>query len=152
MATEYVFYGEADVPSSELQSFVAGAVNGSVTEGTIIREGMNVMAYRVGPDEETSVKQAFGFEHRITVTFRFTNLSSAETRGHNIAVMVGAVLGILDGYPGRGVLLFNGEEVTLQRLANGVVFNEDWEDWEDYDEVSPLITERTVGPVAQPLL
>jgi hypothetical protein len=153
MATEYVFYGAADVSSAVLQGMIAAAVAGSVAaDGTVSRSGMNVTAYHVEPDDESPVTAYFGFTHQVTITFRFDNVASAHERELNLALMVGAVLGFLDMHPGRGVLLFNGEEVTLQRLDDDVVFSSDWEDWTESDRIQALMMDRAVGVLAQPLM
>ena len=79
---------------------------------------MYVTAYRVQPQEEDPTE-------RITVTFNFDNLASQQLRQHNTALMVAAVLAILDNYPGQAVLLFNGEHAVLERTDKEVVFDSD---------------------------
>ncbi len=153
MAIEYTFYGEADVSSDDLRSVIVGAVGGAQgADGTVLRTGLNVTANRVDAGGGNPATHFFGFEHRVTATFRFSNTAEGGTRDHNITLMVGAVLAYFDRYAGRGVLLFNGEEVIIQRLDHEVVFNSDWDDWTDVDEVRPLLSGHAVRPLLQPLL
>jgi hypothetical protein len=149
----YTFYGEADVTTDEIRSVMAAAVGGTVgADGTIFRDGMNVTAFRVEPEDAHSTTGHFGFQHRVTAVFNFSNRASAETGDHNVALMVEAVLAFFDVYPGRGVLLFNGEEVVLQRLGDGVEFNSEWEDWSEVNEVAPLVARHSLHKLAQPLM
>lgn len=63
-----------------------------------------------------------------------------------------AVLQVFDRYDGAGVLLFNGEEVVLQRLNGGVVVDSKWEDLADIPELAALVAALQVTPLPQPLL
>jgi hypothetical protein len=66
--------------------------------------------------------------------------------------MVEAVLAFFDAYPGRGVLLFNGEEAILQRLGDGIEFGSDWDDWLELPEVTPIVARHSLRRLGQPLL
>jgi hypothetical protein len=113
---------------------------------------MNVTAHRVDENEEDSTGQHFGFLERITATFNFDNLSSEDATEHNTVLMVVAVLAIFDRYPGRGVLLFNGERAVLGRLSDEVLFDGDWDDWLEMSEVLPLVAANETGKLLQPLI
>jgi hypothetical protein len=65
---------------------------------------------------------------------------------------VRAVLQFFDTYPGEGVLLFNGEEVVLQRLHGSVVVDSKWEELADIPELATLVAALEVAPLPQPLL
>jgi len=151
----YNFYGEADIATESLVNLVATVVKGSVApDGTVFCEGMNLTARHVTDedDEDDSTGKYFGFVERISVTFTFYNLAPAETTNRNIALMVEVVLAIFDANPGRGVLLFNGSRVILQRLGDGVEFASDWEDWSELDEVIPVVARHSLRSLGQPLL
>lgn len=152
MAIEYDLYGSADVTTDEIVLFLAGVLEARVEDGTIRRDGLEVTAYRAEPGEEASATRLFGFTHRVTATFRLSNRSTPEEREHNTAVMTDAVLQFLDRYAGSGVLLFNGEEVVLQKLDGPVSLNSDWEEWSESEELSALIGEREFRSLPQPLL
>jgi hypothetical protein len=153
MATEYRFYAAAEVTADEFADFLVDALGGSLTrEGFVAREGLMVTAYRVVPGEEASAADLFGFTHRVTATFRFSNTAAPHVRDTNVVLMVQAVLRFLDRYPGSGVLLFNGEEVVLQRLDDTVELSSDWEEWTDVSQLSHLIGRYDRRPLPQPLL
>ncbi|GAA1817489.1 hypothetical protein HC028_21095 [Planosporangium flavigriseum] len=153
MAMEYRLYGAADMTTEEIFSFMADAIDGSVSpEGFAQREGMTVTAYRVDSGEEASAAGLFGFPHHVTATFRFSNTAPSQVRERNTALMIEAVLRFFDRYPGDGVLLFNGEEVVLQRLAGDLALDRDWEDWTDVPGMSEVIAGREQRLLPQPLL
>ena len=153
MATEYTLSSEAEVDTGELQDFMVAAIGGDKgPDGTVFRDGMYVTAYRVPDGEGNPAMQLFGFQHRVTATFRLSNLSNEATKNHNAALMVGAVLAFFDRYAGRGVLLFNGEVVIIERLTDEIIFDEEWDDWFENDEVTPLLRGFAVRPLAQRLL
>jgi hypothetical protein len=149
----FTFYGEADVSTDDLLRLIVAVVGGSPRgRDTVFVPGMNVTAHRVDEGEEDSTGQHFGFLERITATFNFENLSSEEVSEHNTALMVAAVLAIFDRYPGRGVLLFNGERAVLGRLSDEVVFDSDWDDWLEMGEVLPLVAANETRKLLQPLM
>jgi hypothetical protein len=65
--------------------------------------------------------------------------------------MVRAILQLLDTYGGYGVLLFNDEEVVLQKLKGGVVVNSEWDELEELPELRELVKTRELRPLPQPL-
>src|SRR6266511_4117402 len=153
MATEYDFYGDADVPTDEIRALAAAAVGGVIQPSVlIVTDGMYVDAYRVDRGDEISATARFGFQHRVTMIFRFYNKTAAEVRSRNVVLMLRAVLSYFDKYSGRGVLLYNGEEVTLQRLDGDVEFSIDWEDWTDVEGAAPLVAGHAVRRLNQPLM
>jgi hypothetical protein len=153
MATEYVFYSDADIKSDELHTFFASALGGEIgAGGTVFREGLYVTAYWEPYDERNPAIRLFGFEPRITATFRFANLADEPTRDHNAALMVASVLAFFERYGGRGVLLFNGDVAVILRLTDDVVFSRHWDEWFEVAEVAPLLAGHRVDTVPQPLL
>jgi hypothetical protein len=153
MATEYVFYSDADIKSDELHTFFATAVGGEIDDsGTVFREGMYVTAYWEPYEERNPAIRLFGFEPRITATFRFANLADEPTRDHNAALMVASVLAFFERYGGRGVLLYNGDVAVLLRLIGEVIFSRDWDEWFEVQEVAPLLARHRADTVPQPLL
>jgi hypothetical protein len=152
VAREYFYYGAAELGTDELRSLVAGAVGGIVTaDGLVARDVLIIAAERETPGEEASAPRLFGFTHRITVLFRFSN-RLPELEEHDTALMIGAVLAILDRTGADGVLLFDGEEAILQTIGSEPVFDDDWEGWEELPEAAALKAGRRVARPPQPLL
>jgi hypothetical protein len=153
MATEYDFYGSADVSTDEIRDLVLGAVGGTVQpDGLVVTDGMSVNAFRVDSGDEMTATRRFGFEHTVTMIFRFYNNRPPEVTRQSMSLMVRAVLTCFDRLPGPGVLLYNGEEVTLQRLGGDVEFNSDWEVWSEIPDVAGIVARHVARPLAQPLL
>jgi hypothetical protein len=149
MATEYTYYGSADLDTESLRTRVAGALDATLSsDGLVVRDGLTAAAYRIGPGEEATAPGLFGFCHRITVRFRFSP-SRRDQQERNTALMVGAVLGLAGT---DGVLLFNGEEAVVRSSADDTVFATDWEEWDDMPEVVALKASHRAAPLAQPLL
>jgi hypothetical protein len=148
MAIEYTYYGAADLDTDGLRSVVVATLGATVSpDGSMFREGLWVNAYQVGPADVATAPRLFGFEHRVTVTFRFSSIHR-DLEQHNTALMVGVVLALSDA---DGVLLFNGEEAVIQTSGGEAIFAAGWEDW-DEPEVAALTRDHRVAPLAQPLL
>lgn len=152
MSLEYRFYGAADVTTAQLTAFLAAALDATAFGTDLERDGLTVTAYRVEPGEEASAAERFGFTHRVTASFRFSNLASEQLRDENTVLMARALVGFLDEHPGAGVLLFNGEEVVLQKLGDVVAFSSDWEDGATISGMAAVVAGRTVRELPQPLL
>jgi hypothetical protein len=152
VALEYRFYGSADVSTEELLAFVASTTGGFVTDNYVRRDHLDITPYREEPGEEASAPALFGFVHRATMSFRISNRASSHQRDEAVVLMVRTVLQVFARYDGAGVLLFNGEEVVLQRLNGGVVVDSKWEDLADIPELAALVSGLEVAPLPQPLL
>ncbi len=154
MAIEYVLYGDTDVTAGELTELLAEAIEADRIDGTTaFRDDMYVSVVRVSGDEATEERPGdaaglFGFEHRVTATFRLAD----PPEPHNTALMVAAVLAYFDRYGDCGVLLYNGYRAVLQLLPDGVVFDSGWEQFTANDEVAALRGGNPARPLPQPML
>jgi hypothetical protein len=150
----FTFYGEANLTTDALRSLMAEAVGGTISpDGFIFREGMDITALCVADDDDDESTGAyFGFTERVSVTFNFHNLAGLEVTDRNTALMVAAVLAVFDADSGRGVLLYNGSQVVLQRLDDGVEFDSEWMDWSQIAETAPFLERYPSRPLNQPLL
>jgi hypothetical protein len=152
VATEFDWYGDAEVDIATLRAFIADATGGEqYPDGTVRLDGMYITA-RVGSDDDDEVVPLFGFDERFSATFRFANLADAATTDHNTALMVHVIIAFAQTHGGSGVLLYNGEEAVLQYGEDGIVFASDWEDWTENSEVAPLLAQFTSRVLPQPLL
>src|SRR5262249_46458937 len=134
-------------------AFMADAISGVVTAyGFVQGDGLQVTAYRVDAGEEASAARLFGFVHRVTATFRFANLGAEGRRELNEELMIASVVQFLETYPDSGVLLFNHEEVILQRLDAEIVLNSDWDGWADLPGLGRLTGRVQWRVLPQPLL
>jgi hypothetical protein len=148
VAIEYTYYGAADLDTEDLRSTVAATLGAAPSpDGSMFRDGLWVNAYRVEASDVAKAPSLFGFQHRVTITFRFSSVRP-ELEEHNTALMVGVILA-LSGTD--GVLLFNGEEAVMQVSGGEVIFAAGWEDW-DEPEVAALVRNHRVEQLAQPLL
>ena len=150
MALEYVLYGAADLTTSELRSLLHSAVGGTIAaDGTIERDDLSIAGWRETPDEEADTEQPFGFRDRVTVFFRFDK--RPEAQDHATAVMIHAVLSLLERTGGDSVLLFNGEDAVLRTVNGQAIFDADRDEW-DYPEAAALREGHRVARLPQPLL
>jgi hypothetical protein len=153
VGTDYELLGEADLSHDGFYSFIQAAVDGRPTESNfMIAEGMGVYAERTTSGDERSAADRFGFTHRVSATFRLSSHASEEVLAQAEVVMYRTVIEFFERFPGRGVLLYNGEEVTIQKLDNGIEINSDWEEWTDNPGLQPLINGYPYRPLPQPLL
>jgi hypothetical protein len=91
----------------------------------------------------------FGFQHRITATFHFSDLADDATDERNTALMVRSVIDLVRRYACCGVLLFNGELAIAQWTPGEIVFDADWEPWLRMDS---LLAGHARRRLPQPLL
>lgn len=148
MAIEYVLYGDTDVTADELTELLAEAIAADRVDGTTaFRDGMYVSSGQVADEERNDAVRAYGFEHRVTATFRLADPPAP----HNTALVVAAVLAWSDRYGDCGVLLFNGYRAVLQLLPDGVVFDSEWAEFTGNDEVVALRANNPARPLPQPL-
>ncbi len=155
MALEYTFHGDADVRTDDLRTSVADVVGAPVNaDGAIITEGMYIVAYREGPDGEGDrTSEPLGFRQSSTVGFRFYNNMGESVQGRSVALMVSTVLALWHKFGGSGVLLFNGEEITLQRIHDKVEVDAGWRDeWAQMPEAAPVVASLPSRALPQPFL
>ncbi|BBH71665.1 hypothetical protein ACTI_83500 [Actinoplanes sp. OR16] len=154
MAIEYDLRSDADERARDLLTFFAETTGSEITQdGMASRDGMSVFAIEVDDDEADSTSRAFGFKHRSTIVFRFSNLADSETHDHNTARMISAVLAFFTRFDRHGALLFNGEVVVIQRLTDdGVAVSHEWDEWLDGAETAALISGQNIQRLAQPYL
>lgn len=148
MAIEYTYYGAADLHTDSLRSTVAATLGATLSpDGSMTRDGLWVVAYRVENDDVARAAALFGFAHRVTVDFRLSS-TRRDLEPQNTALMVGVVLSLSGS---DGVLLFNGEEAVMQTTAGEVTFAAGWADWDDMPEVAALRRDHKIAPLPQPL-
>ncbi|AEV86648.1 hypothetical protein ACWT_5631 [Actinoplanes sp. SE50] len=152
MATEYIVQSDADVRSDELTGFFESTLGELATDRTIVLPGLFVTPDRPPEDERDETTRRLGFDHRVTATFRFHNLADPQTRDHNVAVMVGAVLAFYDRFGGSGALFYNDDVLTVQWTPREIVVNRDWTEFFEIDAVVAVIGDRPVRHLGQPLL
>ena len=153
MALEYSWSADADVDVATLRDFIATATGGEQhPDGTVFLDGMYVMAaVESGDDVNPSISQ-FGFDERISATFRFSNRAGEATTDHNVALMVHVLIAFAQSHGDSGVLLFNGEHAVLRYGEDGIIFDSEWEDWQENGEVAPLLGQFATRVLPQPLL
>jgi hypothetical protein len=150
MALEYVLYGAADLTTDELRAMLHSVVGGTIAaDGTIEREDLSIAGWRETPDEEADTVQLFGFRNRVTVFFRFDKRPALQE--HATAVMIRAVLSLMERTGADSVLLFNGEDAVLRTVHGEAIFDADREEWE-YPEAAALHDGHQVARLPQPLL
>ncbi|MEU4422093.1 SitI3 family protein [Actinoplanes sp. NPDC024001] len=145
MAIEYTLLCDADCGTTALRAFLTTEIEGDGCCGhTVFCHGMYVTV----ADGETPRDTApFGFEHRATATFHFSDLADDATDERNTACMVRSVLDLVERYACHGVLLFNGELVIAQWTPAEVVFDRDWELWSTVDAVAGHPMRRLPQPL-----
>ena len=149
MSLFWTFHGEADLAPVELAEMVARVADGAVSgERTVLREGMDATV--LPGDDDGSTVEAFGFVERFSIIFNLHNLASPDVRAHNEALMVEAVLAVLEARPGRGVLAFYGSRVVMQRLDKSIEFADDWAEWLDSSELQSIVAEHSTATFEQP--
>ncbi|GLY06972.1 MULTISPECIES: SitI3 family protein [Actinoplanes] len=154
MALEFDLQSDAEVGSAELRALIAESIGGAPDdEGrAVLRAGLRVMARRVEPGDRDETTALFGFEHRVTATFRFANLATEDTRAENTVLMLASVVAIHERFSDSGVLLHNGEFAVARWTPGELVFTDRWREWFDTDRVRDLVTGHGVRELAQPLL
>ncbi|QRN95666.1 hypothetical protein JRI60_42535 [Archangium violaceum] len=94
----------------------------------LIGPSLWVSAIRPSLDGKSIIQEGFHFSPDLSVGFRLSTSEGAYEEGYRL--MLRATMLLLE--QGRdGVLLFNGEHITLQRIAGQLVLNADAGNWTD---------------------
>ncbi len=149
MALEYVLHIEADEdlgPEAALHALLDEVgVEGSpratsdgdeddeddgddeeIDRQTIEAAGVVMRVVKSSPVEQEIIEEAFGFRPTLRVWFR---IAPKERRAEGRQATMRAALRLLDGSHQDAVLLFNGEDVVLQRIGEQLVLNEQFAGW-----------------------
>ena len=153
MARGYTFHGDADIGTADLRAFVTSVTGAPVNaDGAVVTEGMYITAYRQD-DEEGDRTAALGFREIATIGFRFYSNTGENVQGRSVALMVSTVLAYFHTFGGSGALLFNFEEITLQRLDDEIEIDRDWRDeWLQLPEAASVVAPFPARALPQPLL
>ncbi|WP_433385443.1 SitI3 family protein [Actinoplanes sp. CA-142083] len=153
MATEYTWYGDADVDTDSLRAFIATTTGGEQhADGTVFFPGMYVSSARAEGDDVNPAVELFGFKERFSATFRLSKQADEPAQQHATALMAHTLIAFATRFGGHGVLLFNGEDNILQYGEGTVTFGAEWEDWAENPETAPLLTQFPSRVLPQPLL
>jgi hypothetical protein len=153
MATEYTWYGDAEIDTDSLRAFIATATAGEQhADGTIFLPGMYVTAARAEGDDVNPAVALFGFGERFRATFRLSRQAGEPAQQHATALMAHTLIAFATTVGGNGVLLFNGEDNVLQYSGGTVTFGAEWEDWAENPETAGLLTQFPSQVLPQPLL
>ncbi|HEX8819450.1 MAG TPA: SitI3 family protein [Archangium sp.] len=94
----------------------------------LIGPALSISAIEPGQGWKSIIQEGFHFSPDLSVGFRLDPNSNDYEEGNR--VMLRATMLLLEH--GRdGVLLFNGEQITLQRIAGRLVLNADSRNWTD---------------------
>lgn len=92
----------------------------------LVGPGVLVSSIRKGALGQSVIEEAFGFRPNISVFFRISPKEDYEKGRHTL---LQATIELLRQVPGDAVLLFNGENIVLQRIGGQLVLNEEWGNW-----------------------
>lgn len=98
--------------------------------------GVQVSSIASSRSRQGTIEEGFGFRPEAQLFFRMA--SDPEARRVGYRTMIEVVVEVLRQESGQAVLLFNGEIILLQRLAEGLMLNGDWQPWQN--ESLDLIT------------
>lgn len=120
-------------------------------EGKIYVKGPGVLVSAVAASSrrKSLIEEIFGFRPDITVWFR---IQPKENYSKGKDTILRATMVLLKEAQGDAVLLFNGEEIVLQRIGGKLVYNKGFSDWDlsQLDRVSAF--EYEVRDLKSPLL
>ena len=97
-------------------------------QDTISGKGIWVNAYTEDDaDNQSLTKEEFGFIPSTIISFR---INTDDTLEIGERTLIRAVMTLLQQVTGNAILLFNYENLVLQRINNKLIFNKDmWEEW-----------------------
>ena len=79
------------------------------------------------PENQSLTKEEFGFVPSTIIGFQ---INTDDTLEIGEQTLIRAVMTILQEVIGNAILLFNYENLVLQRINNQLIFNQDmWEEW-----------------------
>jgi hypothetical protein len=121
-------------------------------QGNLQGPQVAVSAISQSPLGQSVIEEGFGFRPKIHLSFWISSHANEEEGRIARQSVIRAVMTILRYESGDAVLLFNGENLLLQRLNGNLILNSVWKEWTSYylfDEIT-LPCERR--EIASPLL
>ncbi len=128
MSLSYTLELETKVEPQKLLQLLVERHNLQWHQETISGKGIWVNAYvEDDPENQSLTKEEFGFIPSIIFAFR---INTDDTLEIGEQTLIRAVMTLLQEVAGNAILLFNNENLVLQRINNQLIFNQDmWEEW-----------------------
>ncbi|MBW4463638.1 MAG: hypothetical protein KME47_25850 [Nodosilinea sp. WJT8-NPBG4] len=150
MALSYELEMAADLDSQQALQIVANTCLLQWQGEQLIGNGIQVRAFKESEeDNQELTKQAFGFSPTLIVNFRIKSGQHSEQAER---IMIRATAALLQATSKDAVLLFNYENIVLQRIHNQLIINQDlWDAWKA-DELKKIGMPHTIAVLSSPLL
>lgn len=150
MALSYELEMAVGLEPQQALQILANACSLQWQDNNLVGSGIQIRAFKETDEENRALtEQAFGFVPSLVVSFRIKsdqNIEQAER------LMIRATLTLLQETTEDAVLLFNYENIVLQRIKNQLVINKDlWESWEA-DEIRNTMVPHSLKVLPSPLL
>lgn len=128
MASEYSLVISTDLAPIRALHIVSKGLGLKWEDSNTYLVGLGVLvgATSQGGLGQSVIEEAFGFRPDISVLFRINPKEDHEKGRHTL---LRATMELLRQIPGDAVLLFNGENIILQRIEGQLVLNEEWGNW-----------------------
>jgi hypothetical protein len=150
MALSYYLELEVGLKPQQALQIVANACPFQWQDNNLVGLGIQIRAFEEKDEENQALtEQFFGFVHSLVVSFRISSNQDIEQAER---LMIRATLALLQKTTGDAVLLFNYENIVLQRIKNQLVFNQDfWDPWKA-DEIKNALIPYSLKVLSSPLL
>lgn len=127
MALEFSLEAAMDVEPNHALHLIADTIGVSwADQDHLSGLGVRISAINGTDLRKLVIADAFQFVPSLSVGFRVQPKENYQEGKHTV---LRAVMVLLDHFSGDAVLLFNGEDVVLQRLNSSLVINNYWSQW-----------------------
>ena len=128
MSLSYTLELEKKLEPKQLLQLLVERHNLQWHQETISGKGIWINAYAEDdPENQSLTKKEFGFIPSTIISFR---VNTDDTLEIGERTLIRAVMTLLQQVTGNAILLFNYENLVLQRINNQLIFNQDmWEEW-----------------------
>lgn len=153
MATEYhLSVATPQEPQPVVQLLAEALRLEQQPDGFLVGPGILLGVRPMTGLRRTVLREAFGFDPSLSILFRMYNNAPDDEYSMGKHILIRATMLVLERDPGDAVLLFNGEQVILQRLQGRLALNHDWQEWTSYQLLADVTLPYTLRALPSPLL
>lgn len=148
MALEFDFSIATEIEPLQILQVLAERFGLGLDSGKLRGSDVAIVATQKTELGQSVIEQGFGFRPTISVGFRIT---AQDDYNKGKLMILEATIELMSKIEGDCILLFNGEEVLLQRIGERLLINQDKSIWE-MSQIATITLPYQLCSIPSPLL
>jgi hypothetical protein len=148
MALEFDFSISTELEPLQVLQILAKQFNLGLDSGQLRENGVAIFAISKTTLGQSVIEEGFGFKPTISVGFRITAKDNYE---QGKLTILQATIELMSKLKGDCILLFNGEELLLQRIGEKLLINQDKSIWKT-SQIAEITLPYQLCSISSPLL